>query len=78
MAARVRCSCDMPIQLTPPTAIYCVAWPWRITPEQSWNSRTDSLRRRPAETTSCAFAGREDLFVLTAAIRRLGLRVEVA
>jgi hypothetical protein len=59
------------MHLTPPDE-GCSLGGWKITPGHSWNSRNDSLRRPPAFSTWCPFAGPMVFAVQNVSIMRHG------
>ncbi len=65
----------MVIPLTPPPPTSSIR-AWRTIRGQSWNWRSDSIRKRSVERICSSFGGRRDFFVRVARTAAVGLRRE--
>ncbi len=69
------CTLYMVIPLTPPPPTSSIR-AWRTIRGQSWNWRSDSIRKRSVERICSSFGGRRDFFVRVARTAAVGLRRE--
>ncbi len=69
------CYYVMVIPLTPPPPTSSIR-AWRTIRGQSWNWRSDSIRKRSVERICSSFGGRRDFFVRVARTAAVGLRRE--